>query len=73
MSNELKPIYRKIETPEGDRHPYLKKSWWADEANYWWRNPGINYSPEFIQKQEEFAAAVRSLSGGCYLRLIPDE
>ncbi|NRA93020.1 MAG: hypothetical protein HRU26_10135 [Psychroserpens sp.] len=67
------PRFNKIETPEGDRHPYLKKSWWLDESNYWWRNPRINYSQEFIEKQEAFARAVKSLSNGCYLRLIPDE
>lgn len=72
----MEPIFKKINTPEKDRDPYLKKSWWKNESNYYWRcTPGrsINYSQEFIDKMEVMVAAVKSLDGGCFLRLIPDE
>lgn len=67
-----KPIHNKIETPEGDRHPYLKKSFWKNPNNHYWKNPAINYNPEFIESMESFVERVQELDGGCFLRLIPD-
>ena len=66
--------FSKIETPEKDRHPYLKKSWYDDDSNFYWRDGGLlQHSQKFIDKMEAFVLEVRALEGGCFLRLISDE
>lgn len=63
--------YKVCRTPEKRRHPYMKKSWWKDVSNFWWRS-GM-YKQEFIDKMDDFASQVSSIESGCYFKIIPNE
>ena len=62
--------YKGITTPEKRRPPYLKKAWWRNPTNFWWRDGFHN--KEFVVRMDKFAADVASLDVGCYLKIIPD-
>lgn len=63
--------YKSSQTSEKRRHPYMRKSWWKNPANFYWRRD--IYKKEFAEKMDAFAERVAQMETGCYFKLIPDE
>ena len=62
--------YKGILTVEKRRAPYLKKAWYRNPTNFYWRDG--RHNEKFVEKMDKFAADVASLDVGCYLKIIPD-
>lgn len=62
--------YKGISTPDRLRPLYLRKSWYKDPNNFWWRD-GFQ-KQELVDRMNEFAENVAKLESGCLLKIIPD-